>query len=81
MQHEINDSRKMINVVSKRRNTLVLILFALGSMEQCLGPLIHPLPAVVKKGCSGARESFSEASKNNVQPVIQRDMSLGESVT
>ena len=40
----------MKKVCSKRRNTLVFILFLLGSMVvQCLGTLIYPLPAEQKK--------------------------------
>ena len=39
----------MKTVVAKRRNPPVFILFGLGSMAQCLGPLVHPLPATLKK--------------------------------
>ena len=39
----------MKTVVSKRRNPPVFVLFVLGSMAQCLGPLVHPLPATLKK--------------------------------
>ena len=39
----------MVTVMSKRRNPPLFILFVLGSMAQCLGPLVHPLPATLKK--------------------------------
>ena len=39
----------MEKVISKRRNPLVLYFVLLGSMAQCLGTLIFPLPAELKR--------------------------------
>ena len=70
----------MKKVCSKRRNTLVFILFLLGSMAtQCLGTLVYPLPADQKKGVRELEKVSLKLAKSDCS-VLFNGVCLSENI-